>query len=136
MKIEYEDGDLLALLQSVKTIAVVGASQNPEKDSYKVMKFLIDSGYDVSPVNPNEDNSILGKKSFKNLNEIDKQIDMVDVFRSSEFAFRVAEEAISINAKILWMQLGVINEKAAYLAEQAGLKVIMDRCPKIVLEIT
>lgn len=136
MKIEYEDGYLLALLQSVKTIAVVGASQNPEKDSYKVMKFLIDSGYDVLPVNPYVDNLILGKKCFKNLNEIDKQIDMVDVFRSSEFAFRVAEEAININAKILWMQLGVINEKAAYLAEQAGLKVIMDRCPKIVLEIT
>ena len=136
MKIEYEDGYLLALLKSVKTIAVVGASQNPEKDSYKVMKFLIDSGYDVLPVNPNVDNLILGKKCFKNLNEIDKQIDMVDVFRSSEFAFRVAEEAINTNAKILWMQLGVINEKAAYLAEQAGLKVIMDRCPKIVLEMT
>ena len=136
MKIEYEDGYLIALLQTVKTIAVVGASQNPERDSYKVMKFLIDSGYDVLPVNPNVDNLILGKKCFKNLNEIDKKIDMIDVFRSSEFAFNVAEEAINVDAKILWMQLGVINEKAAYLAEQAGLKVIMDRCPKIVLEIT
>ena len=75
MKIEYEDGYLLALLQSVKTIAVVGASQNPKKDSYKVMKFLIDSGYDVLPVNPNVDNLILGKKCFKNLNEIDKKIE-------------------------------------------------------------
>ena len=105
MKIEYEDGYLLALLQSVKTIAVVGASQNPEKDSYKVMKFLIDSGYDVLPVNPNVDNLILGKKCFKNLNEIDKQIDMVDVFRKSDECLDLAKEAKSSIINLLFITL-------------------------------
>ena len=123
------------LLKKVKTIAIVGASPNKERDSYKVMKFLIDYGYEVFPVNPNESNKkILNQKCYSNLNDIKQKIHMVDVFRSSKYVFKIAKEAVSINADILWMQEGVIDDRAADFAKKEGLIVIMDECPKKILE--
>ena len=105
---------LSSLLKTVKTIAIVGASSNVQRDSYKVMKFLIDYGYEVFPVNPNESNKkILSQKCYSNLNDIKQKIDMVDVFRSSKYVFNIAKEAVSINADILWMQEGVVDYSAA-----------------------
>ena len=126
---------LSSLLKTVKKIAIVGASSNEERDSYKVMKFLIDYGYEVFPVNPNESNKkILNQKCYSSLNDIKQKIDMVDVFRSSEYVFDIAKEAVSINADILWTQEGVIDDKAADFAKKEGLIVIMDECPKKILE--
>ena len=126
---------LSSLLKTVKTIAIVGASSNVERDSYKVMKFLIDYGYEVFPVNPNEEgNLILGQICYKDLSSIKKNIDMVDVFRAEDAIMEVTKESIKIKAKVLWTQLGLINEDAAKLADKAGLKVVMDRCPKKELE--
>ena len=126
---------LSSLLKTVKTIAIVGASSNEERDSYKVMKFLIDYGYEVFPVNPNESNKkILNQKCYSSLNDIKQKIDMVDVFRSSEYVFDIAKKAVSINADILWTQEGVIDDKAADFAKKEGLIVIMDECPKKILE--
>ena len=123
------------LLKKVKTIAIVGASSNPQRDSYKVMEFLIDHGYKVFPVNPNESNNvILNQKCYSNLHDIKEKIDMVDVFRSSKYAFNIAKEAVSINADILWMQEGVVDDNAADYAKKEGLVVIMDECPKKILE--
>ena len=128
---------LSSLLKKVKTIAIVGASSNQHRDSYKVMKFLIDSGYKVFPVNPTETNRmILNQKCYSNLNDIQEKIDMVDVFRSSKYIFDIAKEAVSINAAILWTQEGVVDDKAADFAEKEGLIVIMDECPKKILEKT
>ena len=126
---------LSSILKTVKTIAIVGASSNEERDSYKVMKFLIDYGYEIFPVNPNESNKkILNQKCYSNLNDIKQKIDMVDIFRSSKYVFNIAKEAVSINADILWMQEGVINYRAADFAKKEGLIVIMDECPKKILE--
>ena len=99
------------------------------------MKFLIDYGYEVFPVNPNESNKkILNQKCYSSLNDIKQKIDMVDVFRSSEYVFDIAKEAVSINADILWTQEGVIDDKAADFAKKEGLIVIMNECPKKILE--
>ena len=126
---------LSSLLKTIKTIAIVGASSNPKRDSYKVMKFLIDCGYEVFPVNPNESNKkILNQKCYSNLNDIKQKIDMVDIFRSSKYVFNIAKEAVSINADILWMQEGVIDDMAADFAKKEGLIVIMNKCPKKILE--
>ena len=126
---------LSSLLKTVKTIAIVGASSNEERDSYKVMEFLINSGYKVFPVNPTETNKmILNQKCYSNLNDIQEKIDMVDVFRSSKYVFDIAKEAVSINAAILWTQEGVIDDNAADFAKKEGLIVIMDECPKKILE--
>jgi len=126
---------LSSLLKTVKTIAIVGASSNFKRDSYKVMKFLIDRGYKVFPVNPNESNNvILNQKCYSNLHDIKEKIDMVDVFRSSKYAFNIAKEAVSINADILWTQEGVIDDRAADFAKKEGLIVIMDECPKKILK--
>ena len=132
MKLDkYSDDFLIEILNSVKTIALVGASSNPERDSFKVMKVLLDSGYKVFPVNPNEkDNIILGQSCYADLNSIDESIDMVDVFRATEAVMGIAEQSISIGAKVLWTQENIVHEEAAKLAENAGLKVVMDRCPK------
>ena len=128
---------LTSLLKTVKTIAIVGASSNQERDSYKVMEFLINSGYKVFPVNPTETNKmILNQKCYSNLNDIQEKIDMVDVFRSSKYIFDIAKEAVSIDAAILWTQEGVVDDKAADFAEKEGLIVIMDECPKKILEKT
>ena len=126
---------LTSLLKTVKTIAIVGASSNQERDSYKVMEFLINSGYKVFPVNPNETNKmILNQQCYSNLNDIQEKIDMVDVFRSSKYVFDIAKEAVSINAAILWTQEGVIDDNAADFAKKEGLIVIMNECPKKILE--
>ena len=126
---------LSSLLKTVKTIAIVGVSSNVQRDSYKVMKFLIDYGYEVFPVNPNESNKkILNQKCYSSLNDIKQKIDMVDVFRSSEYVFDIAKEAVFINADILWTQEGVIDDRAADFAKKEGLIVIMDECPKKILE--
>ena len=130
----YSDEYLREILAEVNSIAVVGASLKPQRDSYKVIKTLIDHGYKVIPVNPNEiGKNILGRYFFRDLNSINEPVDMVDVFRSNDAVIRVTEEAIKIGAKVLWTQLDIINEEAANLAEKAGLKVVMNRCPKIEL---
>lgn len=126
------DNDIRALLQGVKTIAMVGASANPMRDSHGVMAFLQHQGYRVIPVNPSlSGQELLGEKVAASLADIDGPIDMVDIFRNSEAAGPVVDEAIAAGAKAVWMQLGVINPDAATRAEAADLKVVMNRCPKI-----
>ena len=130
----YSDEYLRNILQSVKTIAMVGASPDKTKFSYGVLRVLHETGYDMIPVNPKpEITEIRNLKVYPNLAAIDRPVDMVEVFRKSEDLYGVAEEAIAIGAKVLWGQIGVINHDAARLAEQAGLKVVMNRCPKIEL---
>ena len=132
---EYSDAYIKELLQEVKTIAVVGASANRERDSHKVMESLIQHGYQIFPINPNEQgNLILGQLCYSNLNSVPEKIDMVDVFRAKDALMGVTEEAILIGAKVLWTQLGVIDDEARELAINAGIKVVMNRCPKIELE--
>ena len=130
----YSDEYLRDILKSVKTIAMVGASPDKTKFSYGVLRVLHETGYDMIPVNPKpEIKEIRNLKVYPNLSSIDRPVDMVEVFRKSEDLYGVAGEAISIGAKVLWGQIGVINYEAASLAEEAGLKVVMDRCPKIEL---
>ncbi|HEK3221703.1 TPA: CoA-binding protein [Proteus mirabilis] len=125
------DSEIYDILRSVKTIALVGASHKEDRPSYKVMKFLLEQGYEVIPVNPGmAGETILGQQCYGHLQDIPVAIDMVDVFRQSAAALEIAKEAIKINAKVLWLQIGVINEEAKALAEQSGLRVVMDRCPK------
>ncbi len=124
---------LKELLSNIKNIAIVGASSNPERDSFKVMKFLLDQGYKIFPVNPKE-KDILGIRCYPNLTSIKEKIDIVDIFRSGEFLYELTKEAIEINADVLWMQEGLINEEAANLGRNAGMLVIMDECPKKILE--
>ncbi|MHB2055842.1 CoA-binding protein [Pantoea dispersa] len=126
------DQTIRDVLTQTQRIALVGASDRTERASYGVMKYLLDQGYDVVPVSPKlAGQQLLGQTVYGTLAEIPGKIDMVDVFRNSEAAWGVAQEAIAIGAKTLWLQLGVINEQAAVLARDAGLTVIMDRCPKI-----
>ncbi len=130
----YSDQYLKDILDSVKTIAMVGASPDKTKFSYGVLRVLHETGYDMIPVNPKpEITEIRNLKVYPNLAAIDRPVDMVEVFRKSEDLYGVAEEAIAIGAKVLWGQIGVINHKAARIAEEAGLKVVMNRCPKIEL---
>jgi len=113
----------------------VGASPRSERDSYLCMQALLNAGYRVIPVNPVEaGNTILGQHCYESLGAIGHQVDMVDIFRSPEAALGVTREAIAIGAHVVWMQLQIINQQAAELAEAAGLKVVMDRCPKLELE--
>ena len=127
--------NLKSILDEVESIAIVGASPNPDRDSYKVMKFLKDFGYEVFPVNPNLVNTkILGLECYPTLAAIEKKIDMVDVFRGTEFIPDITHEAIKIRARILWTQLGLFSKEAASLGEKAGLLVVMDECPKKILE--
>ncbi len=128
----YSDDYLRRILRSVRTIAVVGASERPNRPSHYVMAFLQAQGYRVIPVNPRASvPEILGEKVYNALAEIPEAIDMVDVFRRSEDAAAVVDEAITKGAKVVWMQLDVRDDAAAAKAEQAGLKVVMNRCPKI-----
>lgn len=126
------DDEIRDLLGSVRTIAMVGASDNPARPSYGVMAFLQGQGYRVIPVNPAiTGEHVHGEFVFDSLSEIGVPIDMVDIFRNSEAAGAVVDAAIAAGAKAVWMQLGVVNEAAAARAEAAGLKVVMDHCPKI-----
>ncbi len=130
----YADDYLQDILSSVKTIAMVGASPDKTKFSYGVLRVLHETGYDMIPVNPRPGiTEIRGLKVFPSLAKIDRPVDMVEVFRKSEDLYGIAEEAIAIGAKVLWGQIGVINADAARLAEEAGLRVVMNRCPKIEL---
>ena len=127
-----EDDLIRDLLTSSRTIALVGASPNPDRDSHRIMRLLLGRGYEVFPVNPSAGtDEILGRKVYAKLADVPAPIDMVDVFRRSEAAGEVCDEAIAAGAKSVWMQLHVINEAGARRARQAGLKVIMDRCPAI-----
>ena len=127
--------NLKLILDEVKSIAIVGVSSNPERDSYKVMKFLQDYGFKVFPVNPKLFNTkILGQECYSSLDAIEEKVDMVDVFRAKEHIPSIANEAIKIKAKILWTQEGLYSEEAKYLGENAGLKVVMDQCPKKILK--
>ena len=133
----YSDEYLKQILMDVNVIALVGASPRSDRDSYRVMQVLLEHGYTVIPVNPREaGNQILGQRCYADLASIEPAVDMVDIFRSSEAAFGVTEEAITIGAKVVWMQLGIINHQAAMLAAAAGIKVVMNRCPKIELAKT
>jgi len=121
----------------VQSIALVGASPRADRDSHIVMNVLLEAGYQVIPVNPREaGNSILGQTCYGSLAEIDIPVDMVEIFRSSEAALGVTEEAIAIGAKVIWMQLQIVNHQAAQMAESTGIKVVMDRCPKLELQKT
>lgn len=118
------------ILTSNPRIAIVGLSPKPERDSNRVAKYLMANGFEVVPVNPMTD-EILGLKSYKSLDEIPGKVDVVDVFRRAEDALPIAQKAVEIEAKYLWLQLSVINDDAAKVATDAGLGVIMDRCIKI-----
>ncbi len=127
-----KNSEIQSILEQVKTIALVGASDKPARDSYIVMAYLLAQGYQVIPVSPKlAGQTLLGQQVYASLKEIPVPIDMVDVFRNSEAAYGVAEEAIVIKAKVLWLQIGVINHQAEQLALEAGLNVIMDLCPKL-----
>jgi predicted CoA-binding protein len=126
------DEDIAALLNGARTIALVGASDRPDRPSYGVMKVLQDHGYRVLPVNPQiPGEHIHGEFVWDRLSDIGVPIDIVDIFRNSAAAGQAVDDAIAVRAKAVWMQLGVVNEEAAARAEAAGLKVVMDRCPAI-----
>ena len=126
------DENVAQLLNSARTIAMIGASDRPDRASHGVMKFLQEHGYRVYPVNPRiTGEHIHGEFVWRELCQIGETIDIVDIFRNSADAGAAVDEAIAAGAKAVWMQLGVINEEAAARAEAAGLKVVMDRCPKI-----
>jgi uncharacterized protein len=124
--------DIANLLRNARTIAMVGASDRPERPSYGVMQFLQSQGYRVIPVNPTiTGEHVHGEYIWRELSQIGEPIDIVDIFRRSEFVGPIVDQAIEVGAKAIWMQLGVEDHAAAARAEAAGLKVVMDRCPKI-----
>jgi predicted CoA-binding protein len=128
----YEDAYLRKILRDTKTIAMVGLSANWNRPSYFAAKYLLDRGYKVIPVNPSAvGQEILGQKVYGSLADLPLKPDMVDIFRSSEAAGPITDDAIKHGAKVVWMQIGVRNDQAAKRAEEAGLKVVMNRCPKI-----
>jgi predicted CoA-binding protein len=130
--LHYSDAYIRGILEDTKVIAMVGASANWKRPSYFAMKYLQKKGYRVIPVNPGHaGGEILGETVYADLESIPEKVDMVDCFRASEAIPPIAESAVKIGAEVLWMQLGVRNDEAAALAEAAGLKVVMDRCPKI-----
>lgn len=128
----YDDRYIRDVLSGTRTIAMVGASPNWNRPSYFVMKYLQLKNFRVIPVNPRaEGETILGEKTYGSLADVPDKIDMVDIFRSSKEALEITKQAIEKNAKVVWMQIGVRNDEAAQLAEDAGLSVVMNRCPKI-----
>ena len=130
----YSEDYLQGILKSVKTIAMIGASPDKTKFSYGVLRVLHETGYDMIPVNPRPGlEEIRGIRVYPSLAAIDRPVDMVEVFRRPEDLMGVTKEAIAIGAKVLWGQIGVVDHAAAKLAEDAGLEVVMDRCPKIEL---
>lgn len=128
--------EIKAILEKTNTIAVVGLSDKPDRVSHMVAAAMQDRGYRIIPVNPSGSDTILGEKRYASLSEIPQPIDIVNVFRRSEFCPPVAEEAVRIGAKVLWLQQGIESEEAARIAEEGGLRVIMDRCIKVEDAIT
>jgi predicted CoA-binding protein len=131
---QYPDSYIRGILNTVKTIAMVGISPKDNRPSYFAFKYLLERGYKMIPVNPGQaGKEILGQKVYARLSDIPKPIDMVDIFRASQYALPVVEEALALQPKpqVIWMQLGIRNDEAAAKAEAAGLKVVMNRCPKI-----
>lgn len=122
--------DRIRILERYKRIAMVGLSSNPFRPSHFAAIYMISEGYDVTPVNPRE-REILGRKSYPSLREVPGPLEIVDIFREPDAVPAIVDEAIALGAKVIWMQLGVIHEKAAAKAREAGLEVVMDRCVKI-----
>jgi hypothetical protein len=122
----YSDSEIREIL-SMKNVAVVGMSKNPEKDAHQIPRYLMNNGYNVIPVNPTAD-EILGKKCYKNLREVPESVDIVDVFRPSEDVPPVVKDAIAKGVKVVWMQLGISNKEAAKEASEKGIKVVYNRC--------
>jgi uncharacterized protein len=130
----YSDSTIRGILNTVKSIAMVGASEKTNRPSYFAFKYLLERGYHMIPVNPGlAGKDILGQRIYARLADVPEPIDMVDIFRSSRHALPIVQEALALNPRprVIWMQLGVRNDEAAALAEAAGLKVVMNRCPKI-----
>jgi uncharacterized protein len=130
----YSDSYIRGILNSVKSIAMVGASERENRPSYFAFKYLLERGYTMIPVNPGQaGETILGRRVYARLADVPEPIDMVDIFRNSRYALAVVEEALALKPRpqVIWMQLGVRNDEAAALAEANGLKVVMNRCPKI-----
>jgi predicted CoA-binding protein len=124
------EDEIKEILSSYKTIAIVGISNKPDRDSYIVAEYLLNQGYKIIPVNPNID-TVLGLKAYPDLISIPEDIEIVDIFRRPEFVDEIVDQAIEKRAKVVWMQLGVINESAAEKARKAGLKVVMNKCIKV-----
>jgi uncharacterized protein len=130
----YPDSYIRGILNTVKSIAMVGASQKANRPSYFAFKYLLERGYNMIPVNPgNAGEDILGRRIYARLADVPEPVDMVDIFRSSRHSLPIVQEALALNPRpqVIWMQLGVRNDEAAALAEANGLKVVMNRCPKI-----
>jgi uncharacterized protein len=130
----YPDSYIRGILNTVKTIAMVGASEKENRPSYFAFKYLLDRGYHMIPINPGHaGQTMLGQRIYVRLADISEPIDMVDIFRGSQYAPAIVQEALALKPQpqVIWMQLGVRNDEAAALAEAAGLKVVMNRCPKI-----
>jgi predicted CoA-binding protein len=130
----YPDSTIRGILNTVKTIAMVGASEKENRPSYFAFKYLLERGYTMIPVNPGHDGHImLGQRIYARLSDIPVPVDMVDIFRGSQYALGIVEEALTLTPRpqVIWMQLSVRNDEAAALAEANGLKVVMNRCPKI-----
>jgi len=128
----YPDSYILDILNKVRSIAMVGASSNWNRPSNFAMKYLMRKGFKVIPINPNStEKVILGETVFPNLKSLTEPVDMVDMFRPATEAFDLVQESIEIGSKVFWMQLDIINKDAANKAEEAGMKVVMNRCPKI-----
>lgn len=133
---QYSDDFIRNILRSTKTIAMVGASGNDMRPSYFAMKYLLDKGFIIRPVNPHlAGKEVLGQTVYASLRDVPAPIDMVDIFRAADAALEIVKEALAekdrLGLKTIWMQLGVVNEEAAALAREAGLAVVMDHCPKI-----
>jgi uncharacterized protein len=130
----YDDRYIRGILNTVKTIAMVGVSANTSRPSYFAFKYLLERGYGMIPINPGlEGQDLLGRKVYAKLADVPEPIDMVDIFRASRYAPAIVEEALALNPRpqVIWMQLGIRNDEAAKLAEDNDLKVVMNRCPKI-----
>jgi predicted CoA-binding protein len=130
----YDDSYIRGILNTVKTIAMVGVSANTSRPSYFAFKYLLERGYQMIPVNPAlGGQELLGRKVYGRLSDIPEPVDMVDIFRAPRYAVAIVEEALALSPRpqVIWMQLGIRNDEAAKLAEASGLKVVMNRCPKI-----
>jgi len=136
---EHTNADLNKILDNIKTIALVGASPKPERPSYEVMSFLQSKGYKVTPVNPGmTGKQLLGEQVIGSVADIPKKVDMIEIFRNSEAAGEICKQVLDLDPSklpdVIWMQIGVINHEAAKLAEEKGITVIMDKCPKRVIQ--